>query len=74
MWTAASLVQKGSLMSRTYNVIDADADRRGQFATDVEPAFPERIESLRRCLAGQACELFKFGLFHAHFMARRVPT
>ena len=48
------------------------ADRRGQFATDVEPAFPECIESLRRCLAGQACKLFKFGLFHAHFMARRV--
>src|SRR6266700_1118672 len=27
------------------------ADRRGQFSTDIEPAFPERIESLRRGLA-----------------------
>jgi hypothetical protein len=30
------------------------ADRRGQFSTDIEPAFPESIESLRRGLAGKA--------------------
>jgi hypothetical protein len=28
------------------------ADRRGQLPTDIEPAFPECIESLRRGLAG----------------------
>src|SRR5262249_50904809 len=41
------------------------ADRCGQLPTDIEPAFPECIESLRRGLAGQARELFQLGLFHA---------
>jgi hypothetical protein len=33
----------------------------------------ERIESFRRSLSRQACELFQLGLVHAPYMARRTP-
>src|SRR3954454_13891637 len=39
--------------------------RRRQLPTEIEPAFSEGIKSLRCGLAGQPCELFKFGLVHA---------
>src|SRR5690349_23333588 len=40
-------------------------DRRGQPPPDIEPAFPECIESFRRGLAGQASKLFQLSRFHA---------
>jgi len=50
------------------------ADSRGQFATDVEPAFSRFIERLRRLRCRTGVQAFQVWLFQAHFMARRVPT